>query len=168
MEAANSRLRQLRLDGRFTKMSAVHLTLKFLGNIKESQVNGISRVLDESVRMTERFCLHIEKIGVFPNRKRPRIIWTGIREEPGLLQLQQRVELGLQQLGFAAEKRPFQPHLTMVRLKSLRNVSELRLFLDLEAEGLSFGSFEVDAVHLYQSILLPTGAEYRKLATHSL
>ena len=168
LETACSQLRQLGLDGRFTRSSAVHLTLKFLGNIEDSQVDDIVLVLKETGQMVDRLCLYIEKIGVFPNRRRPRIVWAGIREEPELLELQKRVEYGLRQLGFEAEERPFRPHLTIMRLKSMRNVSELQRFLDLEAEGLRFGSFEVDGVHLYQSILHPTGARYQKLFTHTL
>jgi 2'-5' RNA ligase len=74
----------------------------------------------------------------------------------------------LQRVGFELERRPFKPHLTLVRLKSSRNLSKLQQFLKLEGGEVSLGSFGVQAIHLYQSILRPEGATYRKLATCAL
>jgi 2'-5' RNA ligase len=167
IEETSSRLRELGLGARFSKIQSIHLTLKFLGEIEEGLVGRIGQALEESVRSTALFSLDVRGVGVFPNCRRPRVIWVGIEKEPELVKLQQRVEKGLQGLGFESEKRPFRPHLTLARLKSSRNVAELRQFLALEGEGLRLGTFEVNSIHLYQSILRPSGAEYRRLSSHS-
>lgn len=161
-------LKELRLDARFTKTSSMHLTLKFLGDIDEVLVDTVGEVLDQCVGMANQFTLDIERLGVFPNIRRPRIVWVGVREEPLLIDLQRQVDRKLQRLGFNEENRPFKPHLTLARVKSLENLADFRRFLATEGNSFRIGSFEVDAIHLYQSILRPDGAEYRRLSSHVL
>lgn len=161
-------LKELKIEARYTKTPSMHLTLKFLGNIEESLVESVSKALEQSARTVSRFSLDIERIGFFPNSKRPRIVWIGVEEDPMLSELQRQVEKNLQRLGFEAETRPFKPHLTLARLKSSRNLPELQRFLEMKETGFRIGSFDVDSIHLYQSILRPDGAEYRRLCTHGL
>lgn len=168
MESTSTRLKQLELDAKFTRSSAIHLTLRFLGDIDRHVVEEMKRALDRCVPRRKRFGLQIKGVGVFPNLKRPRIVWAGIGNQTELVRLQRDVEESAQLLGFESERRPFKPHLTLARLKSSRNMNELQRFLEEEGEGLRLGSFEVEEIHLYQSILHPSGAEYCKLSTHVL
>jgi 2'-5' RNA ligase len=163
-----SQLQQLKLDARFTKRSSIHLTLKFLGNVREIQVDDISEALRLAAETATRFEISVQGLGVFPTLRRPRIVWVGIRREPLLADLHRNMDKNLDRLGFEPEKREFRPHLTLARLKSSRNTTELKRFLADEGSILSCGSFQVREIDLYQSILHPSGAEYRKLATHSL
>jgi 2'-5' RNA ligase len=162
------RLKALRLNARFTKTSSIHLTLKFLGDINEFLVESVSERLEQCTRTTDRFNVTVERLGVFPNLRKPRVIWTGVRHESELVDLQQRLDRELETLGFELEKRSFEPHLTLARLKSSKNLTELRQLVESEGPDFKLGSFEVDEVHLYQSILRPEGAVYRRLATHAL
>ena len=168
IETEAKRLKNLRIDARFTKKSSIHLTLKFLGDIDENLVASVGDALQESARALDRFRLGIEGLGVFPIRKTPRVIWIGVRKEPMLVELHQQVEANLQGLGFETEGRPFRPHLTIARLKSSKNLAGLEDFIVMEGAEFKIGTFEVGAVHLYQSLLYPDGAEYRQLSTHTL
>jgi len=168
IEQTTARLRKLGLDAKYTKRSAIHLTLKFIGNIEEVLVEDISDALERSTRPGMRFSLVVKGVGVFPDFRKPRIIWAGIEAQPLLTDLQRRVDSNLALLGFEPEKRVFSPHLTLARLKAARNVADLRRFVEEEGEDLSFGCFQVDEIHLYQSLLRPEGAEYRRLITHPL
>ena len=168
IEQTTARLRKLGLNARYTKRSAIHLTLKFLGDIEEVLVEDISDALKKSAMYGTRFSLVVEGAGVFPNFRKPRIIWAGIKPQPMLTDLQRRVDNHLALLGFEPEKRAFRPHLTLARLKGARKVADLRSFVEREGESLSLGSFQVDEIHLYQSLLRPEGAEYRRLVAHPL
>lgn len=168
LEAVASDLKQLRINARFTRVTSIHLTLKFLGDIEASRVERIGQVLEKSAQKIGRFTVSIEGVGVFPSLKRPRIVWVGVREEPMLVSLQRDIESNLEILDFEVEKRLFKPHLTLARIKSSKGLPDLRAYLEDEGPEFAIGSFEVHDFHLYQSILRPQGAEYRQLSTHAL
>lgn len=168
IEQTVSRIRALGLNARFPKIRSIHLTLKFLGDLDPSMVGDVSRALDAVVQSHETFELTIQGTGVFPNIRRPRIVWVGVDVTPALLRLQSSVEESMVRLGFESDRRPYRPHLTVARLKDARNLLELRDFLEEEAVGLTMGSLRVDEVLLMQSTLWPQGAEYQQLSSHSL
>ncbi|MCX6010413.1 MAG: RNA 2',3'-cyclic phosphodiesterase, partial [Chloroflexi bacterium] len=96
----------------------IHLTLKFLGNISAQKVTEITRVMEQASQVVSPFQLHITEVGAFPNMRRPRVLWVGIKGEVDkLVGWQQRIDMGLVPLGFAKEARPFTPHLTLARLR---------------------------------------------------
>ena len=164
----SDRLQELDLDGRFAKTQSIHLTLQFLGNVVEEQITPIEKILQETGREAMPFSLEVKRLGVFPNLKRPRVLWVGIQPVDILSDLQVKLQKRLKPLGFPGEDRPFHPHLTLLRLKSRRNLSGLVEYLEGEGKGEQVGVFNVEEVHLYQSILKPDGARYRKLATARL
>lgn len=158
-------LRDLRLEGRVAKPQSIHLTLKFLGRIEEDRLQELGEILSHTARGFTSFGLRLEGLEVFPHLRRPRVVWVGVRASEELNRLQREVEDRLEEVGFAKEERDFHPHLTLIRLKSQKNVLELVRFLQSEAGNEGLGEIRVDALHLYQSILKPGGAEYRKLLT---
>jgi 2'-5' RNA ligase len=110
----------------------------------------------------------VEGVGVFPDKGRPRVVWTGLREVNGSLQdLQQRVEGAAKEAGFPAEGRPFKPHLTLARMGEGRPASDLPLILARHSLDV-LGSIRVSTVCLFQSILRPSGAEYRLIEEYHL
>ncbi len=136
----------------------LHLTLKFLGEVKEERVEEISRVLREIRRSEKRFELSLEDIGAFPSERSPRVIWIGVgkgREE--IIRLQERIEEGLTPLGFKKEERGFHPHLTIARVKKRADFKEL---FDLSYKS---RVFLVDSVTLFKSTLTPKGPIYEPL-----
>ena len=165
--AVAENVRQLRLDGRPTRLDGLHLTLKFLGEIAEDRVEQIRCSLEEVYHDLCAFQVQVEGVGVFPHLARPRVLWVGIRRSEELKELQGRVEAGLEALGFSREGRDFTPHLTLMRLKSTNGLDRLAGFVR-ENSKIELGVLEVTAFHLYQSILRPDGAQYQKLLTFEL
>ena len=156
------------LHGRFAKTESIHLTLQFLGNIDEDQIPGIAEVLEQAGSGTAPFDLEVGRLGVFPRLSNPRVVWIGVEAVDRLMTLQNNIQKGLEPLGFPAENRDFHPHLTLLRLKSRKNLGGLREYLQAEGPGQGAGAIQVREIHLYQSILKREGAEYRQLLTFRL
>ena len=163
-----ARLRRLNPQGRFAKTRSIHLTLQFLGNIEEDQIVGIAQVLKQAGREIAPFDLEVRELGVFPQLSNPRVVWIGAEPVDGLMKLQSKIQRGLEPLGFPREKRDFHPHLTLLRLKSRKNLGPLTEYLRTEGPRQQAGVIQAEQIHLYQSILKPQGAVYLKLFTSRL
>lgn len=123
----------------------LHLTLKFLGEIKEEKINSFAEEINKIVANFSPFELEIGNIGFFPSVKMPRVLWLGVTEKSGqLFQLKQDLEKNLKKLGSLEEKREFSPHLTLARIKNkislsqqFENLKEYKIGKE-RVEGLSF------------------------------
>ncbi len=162
------RLKGLNLQGRFAKTESIHLTLQFLGNIEEDQIVPIAQVLEQAGSGIAPFDLEVSHLGVFPHLAHPRVVWIGVEAVDGLMTLQSEIQEGLKLLGFPQENRDFHPHLTLLRLKSRKNLDGLSEYLQAEGPQQRAGVIPVGGIHLYQSILKRQGAEYQKLLTFEL
>ncbi len=157
---------QGRLNATGAKMKLVepeniHLTVKFLGDIDDSQVDEISGVI-EGISF-EPFEFRVEGVGVFPNLRRPATVWAGITEGVGeLAEVFNRVNDGLAKLGFEKDRRRFQPHLTIARVRGGENRDRLVEEL-LELEEYEFGTVIVDRVSLKKSVLTRSEPIYTTL-----
>lgn len=139
-----------------------HLTLKFLGNIDESKIEPIGAALADALHLFPRMTINAKGLGVFPNPKRPRVLWVGLVGSQ-LVSLQAKVESALTPLGFAPEAKSFTPHLTIGRWRQGERADrtlEQELGKWREHE---FGVSPIDEVILFQSDLKPAGAIYRRL-----
>jgi len=138
-----------------------HLTLKFLGDVEQAQIEAISAALEERLRPFPRCTINAKGLGAFPNLRRPRIMWIGLAGNE-LATLAAQVELALLPLGFAPEKRNFTPHLTIGRWRQTDRPSKT-LGQELESwKDYEFGATRVDEVILFQSVLKPEGAIYTR------
>jgi 2'-5' RNA ligase len=111
-------LRERGLPVKWVRPEGLHLTLKFLGDVDEAREPALRTALSEAAgeRSEARgVTVHIEGFGVFPDFRRPRIVWAGVAPDPALELLQHRVEQVFAPLGFPTEARPFRPHLTLGR-----------------------------------------------------
>jgi 2'-5' RNA ligase len=161
------RLRPLSSAVRWVRSQGLHLTLKFLGEIPQEQLEDIFAAVQRGVVGISPFSFVLAKLGGFPNLRRPRVIWLGVPvgQEP-LQELQEQVEFQLAECGFPRERRKFSPHLTIGRVRSPRGIQPLLKRLP----SVSFESDEiyVDTVKVMRSQLLPTGAEYSALKVVAL
>jgi 2'-5' RNA ligase len=151
---------------RWVSPQAVHLTLKFLGEVGSDRVPSINEVLDRAAAEVPGFDVEVGGMGCFPNCRRPRVIWIGVdAEESPLEALYSAIERGLERYGFEPERRRFHPHLTVGRLKrSVTPAQQQTLSRQLEQTQIGrLGRIEVRAVSLMRSELLPTGARYTQL-----
>lgn len=150
---------------RWVPTSNMHLTLKFLGDISPANLDLLTNMLGVEASQHPIFEIQFGGLGVFPNPKRPRVVWIGIQAPGELDALQHGIEAAAAKLGYPAEARPFSPHLTIGRVKqniSSTDIQKIRIALEGTKVG-SLGSAQVTAVHLFKSDLKPTGAVYTHL-----
>ncbi|MGD0355706.1 MAG: RNA 2',3'-cyclic phosphodiesterase [Dehalococcoidia bacterium] len=150
---------------------SVHLTLKFLGNVKEKQLDSIKKELQDIAKESRTFSIATSETGCFPNLKRARVFWLGLDGDiDQLLKLQGRIDEALSRMGFAKENRPFTAHLTLARLKEDCSMADRLEFAELVKDA-NFErpfSMKIEAVSLMRSQLTPAGAVYTQLAEFRL
>ncbi|NJK87763.1 MAG: RNA 2',3'-cyclic phosphodiesterase [Bacteroidales bacterium] len=144
-----------------------HLTLKFLGETGENKISEINEKLKNSCSSFSPFKLIIQNTGIFPNLQNPKIVWFGIEPNDQLSSLHSVIEKEMKFFGFEPEKRTFTPHLTIGRIKFLKNRNLLKQILEEYSNSL-LHTITVEQVIFYESILKPDGAIYEKLGKHSL
>jgi 2'-5' RNA ligase len=155
--------RMIRGEVRWVRPEAIHLTLKFFGDIPENAIANIAMVMDEAAAGEAPLTLMIGGAGVFPDQRRPRVLWLGMDGDvPRLLNFQKEIEGRLGIAGFPAEERPFRPHLTLARIKSPRGLIGLEQALE-KGEKYAAGQFTAAGIGLIRSELTPRGAVYTKL-----
>ncbi len=150
---------------------AIHLTLKFLGNIEVDRTGAITRAMEAAVQGISPFHLEVKDLGTFPNLRRVQVVWVGVSGEIDKLgQIQQRIESNLTPLGFTAEARPFTPHLTLARLRNQASLDERQRLGQLIASTKfeAAYSIEVEAINLMRSQLTREGAIYSRVSTVEL
>ena len=166
--AAIVTLRQKRVDNmRLVRPEGVHLTLKFLGDIEVSQVQQVAGAMQQAASRHTPFSLTLGAPGVFPNANRARVLWVGVDGDlKALKSLQAEVEEALTSVGFAAERQPFNPHLTIGRMHHRASRSDRRRATDaLAAIPLPEDQpIAVNAISLMKSTLQPDGAIYERIA----
>lgn len=145
------------------KPSQLHLTLKFLGEVPETRITSIKQAIEHIHIPPFEFELH--GLGCFPNLNYIRVVWIGISEgrEP-LIKLAQMIEEKMALLGFPKEKRAFSPHLTLARIRSLRNAEKNELSnMIRNSKELEFGVQKINDFVLKKSTLTPKGPIYDDL-----
>ena len=154
-------------DIRWIPPSNLHVTLKFLGDIDAAKVDPIAQALQRNLHPFSRFIISAKGLGVFPDVKRPRVLWVGLHGNR-LAALASTVETALQLLGFPPEKRGFTPHLTVGRWRQ-SDKSPTKLGEELgKWQSQEFGETEVRDVILFQSLLKSDGAIHRPLKNVAL
>lgn len=144
----------------------LHLTLKFLGDTSNEQLPEVCSVLKRIVESQPAHHVRLAGLGAFPSIRRPTVIWVGVDHAEVLCRLAEELELGLAPFGFVPEGRAFQPHLTLLRVKS-RPPEQLFALLAEEANA-EFGMVPVDKIEFLQSELTRGGSRYTVLATFAL
>lgn len=148
---------------RWSRPGNVHLTLKFLGDVPDDDLDGVRGVLTRVCARHEPFAAETSGFGAFPSAKKVRVVWAGVSEgHERLRSLAEDLEISLEDLGFAREARAFRPHLTLGRARG--RPARLGL-LESAARGMRFPIREVELV---RSVLGEAGAAYSTLAAYPL
>jgi len=156
-----SMLAETGADLRLVKPENIHVTLRFLGNISPRLVDEI-HVEMEKVDFGP-FGIEIKGVGVFPNPRRIRVVWAGIRRGADELKgIFDQLEPRIRRLGFRPDSKGFSPHLTIARVRTGRNKSELVRRLE-QLEEYEFGLVNAECLRLKRSVLRPQGPIYSVL-----
>ena len=163
LEDVQRELRRTEADVKWVRPEAIHLTLKFLGSVRQEDVEIICRAVAPVIALWAPFEIGIQGMGGFPSLRTPRVVWVGVdRGKENLASLQQQVENKIAELSFPPENRPFSPHLTLGRVRSFRGRENLAQAVE-SRKGLEFGIFQAREVILFRSELKPSGAVYTRL-----
>ncbi len=141
----------------------IHLTLKFLGDTDTAQTARIVAAMTLAAKDCPGVSLTAKDIGVFPDLKRPRVVWAGVNGQLEILKnLQRTLDEHLADLGFPKDRRTFSAHLTMGRVKGKIVSARMKAAID-GLKGSESEPFEVDRIVLFKSELRPTGAVYTQV-----
>lgn len=142
-------------DLKFVKPENIHITIKFLGEVKEDGIEKICYKLKGISSSFHSFNINVKEVGSFPDWKSPRVLWAGIEE--GKKELKELVEtterIFHKDLGFNKEKREFNAHITIARFKSSRNTNKEKLKRILDSSHPEFGVVNINDIILMKSIL---------------
>ena len=163
LAATQQRLRETGAQVSWVRPHNIHLTLKFLGSVPPERLQDVVRGVRRAAVPAPPIPLELTELGCFPNRRAPRIIWAGLKQLPGELEfLQQRVEKELVAAGFSPQSRPFSPHFTLGRVRSVRNIR--KLLVAIQAERLEPLRFQANEIVVMGSQLHPGGALYTPIS----
>lgn len=157
------KLKSAGADVKWIPPENLHLTLKFLGDTTEERLKSINERLISIAKAHDRFYLQISGAGVFPNIKYPRVVWLGVHDSNEIAKLRRDIEESMAGLGFKRDDKQFTPHLTIGRVRSLRNKDALIKGLATLKE-VDFGKIKVNNITMMKSELKPGGAEHLKLS----
>jgi RNA 2',3'-cyclic 3'-phosphodiesterase len=163
------KLRRFRAAGlpvKWASDEALHVTVKFLGEVSPGRLPEVRTGIDAAVRGTPLLHFTPGELGAFPTLPRARVLWAGYEAEAALELLVHRVEQHMELLGFPGEGRPFRAHVTLGRVRDGARLPPdcLPMF---EQEPLR-GEFSADRLILYESRLGPGGAKHLELDSFSL
>jgi 2'-5' RNA ligase len=164
-----ARLKPLCRAARWARPEGMHVTLKFIGHAiadDEAEKLDAVRAALAAVKSSEPVKISYRGVGFFPDARRPRVIWCGVEASANLAKLAADVERGLEPLGIPRETRAFVPHLTLARFKSSEAVDAL-VRSTAEWASRDFGLACETEFHLFESLLKPGGAQYRKIENYS-
>lgn len=163
---------QAKLQSRCPKLSWVkpermHLTLKFLGEIDQSQVEPIKQALDAIAARSHPFDIAVAGLGIFPPHGRANVLWLGIEDKSGSLEnCWKSCEDALAALGLPREDRPFSAHLTLARNKNPRLSHDVRKLLQ-NPPPFEPLTQRVAELIFYHSTLTSHGPIYEVLSRHA-
>ena len=163
---AQRELRDTRADVSVVAKDNLHFTVKFLGEVSDDTPQVVDQRL-ASVNLSA-FEVRVRGVGVFPNLRRPRVVWVGVapEDEAVITKTATTVIEALTGIG-QTDERGFTPHITLGRVRSPRNLEPLVAFVRGSADR-EFGPTRVETLKLKSSLLTPNGAVYTDLRRYPL
>ena len=154
-------------DVKWVQPKNIHLTLKFLGEIKDENVVEVCNITQDVASRHKGFELDVESVGCFGGRS-ARVVWVGVSQgSDDLFRLQEDLDQQLASAGWPQETRKFTGHLTLCRVRNPK--AGVKLAQTSEAyRDFKLGTMSADSVTVYQSQLTPTGPIYTVLGDYKL
>ncbi len=159
-------LKQLRSASwpvRWVHDEGLHMTLKFFGEVAAERLDVIAEALRFAADNAGSLAMQLGDLGSFPSRNRPRILWVGVNAPPALELLQDRIERGCEAIGFPPEGAPFQPHVTLGRVREGQRLPVGGL--DEHETAFERVPFFGKELVLYESVLTTSGPRYEARLT---
>jgi 2'-5' RNA ligase len=146
---------------RWVRDEAIHLTVRFFGEVADGMIGPLGHALAQSLSGMRPMALHLGQLGVFPSRRRARVIWIGVDAPPAFELVHHHVERAAQVVGLPMDHSIYRPHVTLGRVR--RGAELPAAALDALDEISETGTTMAEQVVLYRSELHPGGARYEAL-----
>jgi RNA 2',3'-cyclic 3'-phosphodiesterase len=151
--------------------ASIHLTIKFFGDIDEQLIAPLRETVARAVGHLQPVVVPVERLAAFPRPQAPRVLWVGPSQEweqgdeaQRLRAIHRSIEQACENRDFPREAKPFNPHLTLGRIKEgERYAGNALVRSGVMDRPVTLGSFAIDSVLLLKSDLRPTGSVYTKL-----
>lgn len=156
------------LPVRWAEPDNFHITLKFLGEVREERIPAVEEALARVGQSTAPFAMDLAGFGAFPTIRKPRVIWLGVSATPELRCLKQDLEWALADHGFETETRAFHPHVTLGRADAGDGAGAFRGLDDVVASMEFAAQVQVRSLDLMRSHLSRSGARYSVLSSTKL
>ena len=144
-----------------------HLTFAFLGEQPEELVERIAAPLTEALGELPGFEARLHGSGFFPNPRRARVGWIGLKPEPEFINIARAVRDVVTRNGVALDGGEFKPHLTLMRIRDQWPPASIDLF-NRSFRDYCSEPFRVDNVTLFSSELNPKGAIHTAIRKFAL
>jgi 2'-5' RNA ligase len=148
--------------GRWIPEKNFHITFKFLGDLTGEQINSVKRALSAELSREISTKIQFKGLGAFPGIHNPRVFFINVHDSTGILEeLNYSINKKLSYIGFPADNKPFKPHITLKRIKTVKRdlfTAKIKRF-----ENTFFGEQNDIQVNIIESILRPEGAVYKKV-----
>jgi 2'-5' RNA ligase len=162
------KLRDEELPVRWVGVDGLHVTLKFLGEVRRERLEEVEQAISRVATTTKAFKTKFGGFGAFPSVRQPRLIWLAVKANPELRCLKQDLEYSFGDLGFDQETRAFHPHVTLGRAEEREGAGAFRNLDDLLSELDCNGDVKVASIDLMRSQLGPGGSTYTLLSSATL
>jgi 2'-5' RNA ligase len=153
-------------NARWTEPDQFHLTLAFIGDVPDVDLNHFCRAVAGAAVGFDPFVINLQSLGAFPDPGHPRVVWVGVTG-PGLdvlTGLRDAVAMAAAEAGFPPEDDRFHPHVTLGRIKSKKGQEVEITRLIPHYRSWAAGQFTVSEVIVYASTLTPEGPSYMVLS----
>ncbi len=140
----------------------MHLTIRFFGDVEEDQVEVMADALTAAIRDVTTSDIVLKGLGTFENSSAYNVLWAGIEDQEALREIKRLTDEALEGILPIKTHRRYRPHLTLARMKK---IYDRERFMDAIAqnETKDFGTYKLDRLVLFQSILGECGPVYREL-----
>ena len=156
------------VEVKWTEPENLHVTLNFLGEVPDTELHAICRLVSDGVAGTGPFALGVRAVGCFPHVRRPRVVWVGVGAgTQELVRIHAELEGPLFDLGYRTEDRKYTPHITLGRVKSAGPTDKLTTAIQKNAGWLG-GEQVVHELQIMGSELTPNGPRYTVLGRAKL
>jgi len=154
-----------RPEVKWVDVGLIHLTLKFLGEVKDRQIMDVCKIVESVASDYKSFTVDIKGVGTFGSAA--RVLWVGAGNSKPLLDLQKELDRNLTEAGFDADNKQFSGHLTLCRIKRAKAGRKLQVLAGDYADS-ALGSLRVDSICIYKSDLTSAGPVYTLISRSSL
>ena len=148
----------------FTDPEQAHVTLKFLGETDDDEIQALREQLTGAVTDSGvgPFTAEFGGLGVFPSLDYISVVWLGVRDgSDDLTRLHEAIERRTVAMGFDSEDHEFTPHATLARMDHAGGKELVQRVV--ENDDPTVGTRRIEAVGLVESTLTRDGPEYTTL-----